>query len=75
MVAHHVRGLAALARRIGETLEAVMTSMQLARFVGSPVAAVQRRAGRRGACGSDRQNPFDLGWIAPTKADSCHFEA
>ncbi|MEA2782168.1 MAG: hypothetical protein QOK29_3712 [Rhodospirillaceae bacterium] len=28
------------------------------RFAGSPAAAVRKRAGRRGACGRDRQSPF-----------------
>ncbi len=29
-----------------------------ARFAGSSAVAVQRRAGRRGACGRDQQSPF-----------------
>jgi hypothetical protein len=29
-----------------------------ARFAGSAAVAVRRRAGRRGACGRDRRNPF-----------------
>ena len=51
-------GIAALGGEVLTPPARLTRLLRRARFAGSPAAAVRRRAGRRGACGRDRQSRF-----------------